>query len=88
MEKAIEQRDTRAPWILPNLSGKAFRASPYWPPQARKMNLPVEEGRQFQSTSPNLKNFGSIDGLRIIAQKSGPPPGILPLPAMRKPCLS
>ena len=41
MEKAIEQRDTRAPWILPNLFGKAFRASPYWPPLARKMNLPV-----------------------------------------------
>jgi len=41
MEKAIEQRDTRAPWIMPNLFGKAFRASPYWPPLARKMSLPV-----------------------------------------------
>ena len=41
LEKSIEQRDTRAPWILPNLWGPAFTASPYWPRLARKMNLPV-----------------------------------------------
>ena len=41
LEKCIEQHDTRAPWILPNLYGPGFTASPYWPPLARKMNLPV-----------------------------------------------
>jgi serine/threonine-protein kinase len=41
LEKCIEQRDTRAPWILPNIYGPAFTASPYWPRLARKMNLPV-----------------------------------------------
>jgi serine/threonine-protein kinase len=40
LEKGIEQHDTRAPWILPNLYGPGFTASPYWPPLARKMNLP------------------------------------------------
>jgi serine/threonine-protein kinase len=40
LEKCIEQRDTRAPWLLPNLWGPAFSASKYWPPLARKMNLP------------------------------------------------
>jgi Tfp pilus assembly protein PilF len=40
LEKAIEQRDTRAPWILPHLFGPGFTASPYWPKLAKMMNLP------------------------------------------------
>ena len=43
LEKCIEQHDTRAPWIFPNLFGPAFTASAYWPPLARKMNLTVPE---------------------------------------------
>jgi serine/threonine-protein kinase len=41
LEKCIEQRDTRAPWILPHLCGPGLTASPYWPPLARKMGLPA-----------------------------------------------
>jgi serine/threonine-protein kinase len=41
LEKCIEQRDTRAPWILPHLYGPGLTSSPYWPGLARKMNLPV-----------------------------------------------
>jgi hypothetical protein len=40
LEKAIEQGDTRAPWIGPYFANPAFTASPYWPPLARMMNLP------------------------------------------------
>jgi serine/threonine-protein kinase len=40
LEASARQRDTRAPWILPNLFGPAFTASPYWPPLARTMGLP------------------------------------------------
>jgi tetratricopeptide (TPR) repeat protein len=40
LEKAIEQRDTRAPWILPHLYGPGFTASPRWPRLAKMMNLP------------------------------------------------
>ena len=40
MEKCIEQRDTRAPWVMVNLFGPGFTASSHWPPLARKMNLP------------------------------------------------
>jgi serine/threonine-protein kinase len=41
LEKCIAQRDTRAPWILPRIYGPGFTASPYWPPLARRMNLPA-----------------------------------------------
>ncbi len=40
LEKAIEQRDTRAPWLMPHLFGPVFTASPHWPRLARMMNLP------------------------------------------------
>lgn len=39
-EKAIAQRDTRAPWIYPKLFGDLLAASPRWPTVAKKMNLP------------------------------------------------
>lgn len=44
-EKAIEQRDTRAPWILPHLyprlcSDEPLMSSPRWPTLAKMMNLP------------------------------------------------
>jgi tetratricopeptide (TPR) repeat protein len=40
LEKAIEQRDTRAPWHLPHFFGRRFTASPHWLKLARMMNLP------------------------------------------------
>jgi serine/threonine-protein kinase len=40
LEKAIQQRDTRAPWILPRLYGRQFISTPHWPRLARLMNLP------------------------------------------------
>jgi len=40
LQKMIEQRDTRAPWLLPHLFGLGFTASPYWPKLAKMMNLP------------------------------------------------
>ena len=40
LEKAIQQRDTRAPWILPRSAGGALVASAHWPRLARMMNLP------------------------------------------------
>jgi serine/threonine-protein kinase len=40
LEKAIEQHDTRAPWIVPHMFGPGFTASPYWPKLAKMMNLP------------------------------------------------
>jgi eukaryotic-like serine/threonine-protein kinase len=39
-EKVIEQRDTRAPSILPFLFGQRLVSSPYWPKLAKLMNLP------------------------------------------------
>jgi TolB-like protein/Tfp pilus assembly protein PilF len=39
LEKAIEQHDTRAPWILPRMFGDRLTSSEYWPALARKMNL-------------------------------------------------
>ncbi len=39
-EKVIEQRDTRAPWILPHFFGDLITASPRWPRLAKMMNLP------------------------------------------------
>lgn len=39
-EKAIEQRDTRAPWILPHLFGTFVTSSSRWPDLRRRMNLP------------------------------------------------
>ena len=41
LERAIEQHDTRAPYILSAFFGDMFTSTPYWPPLARKMNLPV-----------------------------------------------
>ncbi|MCG6920483.1 MAG: protein kinase [Acidobacteria bacterium] len=40
LDKAIEQRDTRAPFILPGLCGRQFVSTAYWPPLRKKMNLP------------------------------------------------
>jgi hypothetical protein len=40
LEHVIEQRDTRAPWILAHLYGPGFKASSYWPRIAKLMNLP------------------------------------------------
>ena len=40
-EKAIAQRDPRAPWILAHLFGTSITASRYWPRLAKMMNLPV-----------------------------------------------
>lgn len=39
-EKVIAQRDTRAPWILPNMTGSFLTSSPRWPRLAKLMNLP------------------------------------------------
>jgi len=39
-DKAVEQRDTRAPFIMPGMFGRQFVSTPYWPPLRRKMNLP------------------------------------------------
>ena len=39
-EKAIEQRDTRAPWIFPHMFGDLLVSSPHWPRLAKMMNLP------------------------------------------------
>jgi len=39
-EKAIAQRDTRAPWIFPHMFGDLFTSSPHWPRLAKMMNLP------------------------------------------------
>jgi eukaryotic-like serine/threonine-protein kinase len=39
--KAIEQRDARAPWILPHMFGNQLTSSSYWPALARMMNLPA-----------------------------------------------
>lgn len=41
LDKAIDQHDTRAPWILPRMFGDRFVSTPYWPALAKKMNLPV-----------------------------------------------
>lgn len=38
-EKAIEQRDTRTPWIVANLFGGLLISSPCWLGLAAKMNL-------------------------------------------------
>jgi TolB-like protein/Tfp pilus assembly protein PilF/predicted Ser/Thr protein kinase len=40
LERAIEQRDTRAPWILPHMFGNQLTSSTYWPKLAKMMNLP------------------------------------------------
>jgi tetratricopeptide (TPR) repeat protein len=39
LEKAIEQRDTRSPWIVPNLFGGLFTSSSRWQELAKKRNL-------------------------------------------------
>jgi serine/threonine-protein kinase len=39
--RAIAQRDSRAPGILPRLFGDRLMSSPQWPSLARLMNLPV-----------------------------------------------
>jgi eukaryotic-like serine/threonine-protein kinase len=39
-EKAIEQRDTRAPWITAALFGDRLTTHPRWPALRRMMNLP------------------------------------------------
>jgi serine/threonine-protein kinase len=40
-EKAIDQRDTRAPWILPHILGDLLISSQYWPGLAKRMKLPL-----------------------------------------------
>ena len=40
-EKAIEQRDPRAPWLFPLQFGELFTSSPRWPGLRRMMNLPA-----------------------------------------------
>ena len=40
-EKAIAQRDPRAPWILGHLFGTSITTSRHWPRLAKLMNLPV-----------------------------------------------
>lgn len=40
LEKAIVQRDTRAPWILPGCFGTLVTSSSRWPDLVRMMNLP------------------------------------------------
>ena len=40
--KAIDQYDTRTAFIGVGTWGSTFISTPYWPPLARKMNLPVE----------------------------------------------
>jgi len=42
-DKAADQHDTRAPWILPRMFGDRLTSSPYWTALARKMNLPAAE---------------------------------------------
>jgi serine/threonine-protein kinase len=44
-ERAIAQRDPRAPWILAHLFGNSFTSSRHWPRLAAMMNLPVVTGR-------------------------------------------
>jgi TolB-like protein len=39
-EKVIEQRDTRAPWIIPHFFGDLITSSPHWPRLRKMMNLP------------------------------------------------
>ena len=39
-EKAIEQRDTRCPWIFPHMLGNAVLSNPHWPRLAKMVNLP------------------------------------------------
>ena len=39
LEKAIGQRDTRTPWIVPHLLGSLFTSSPKWQELAKMMNL-------------------------------------------------
>ncbi len=43
-EKAIEQRDPRAPWLFPLQFGDLLTSSPRWPDLMRQMNLPVAPG--------------------------------------------
>jgi eukaryotic-like serine/threonine-protein kinase len=40
LEKAIDQRDARATWILPHFFGNLITSSPRWPKLAKMMNLP------------------------------------------------
>jgi tetratricopeptide (TPR) repeat protein len=40
--RAIEQRDTRAPWILAHLLGDRLTSSQRWPALGRLMKLPVK----------------------------------------------
>jgi serine/threonine-protein kinase len=44
-EKLIDQRDPRAPWIVPHIFGGRLKSSPRWPALARKMNLPARHGQ-------------------------------------------
>jgi tetratricopeptide (TPR) repeat protein len=45
LERAIEQRDTRTPYILTRFWGGDFTSTPHWPPLERTMNLPAGDGR-------------------------------------------
>jgi len=40
LERAIDQRDGRAPWILPHLFGRQFTSSGHWSRLAKMMHLP------------------------------------------------
>jgi TolB-like protein len=52
-ERAIAQRDPRAPWILARLFGNSFTSSRHWPRLAHLMNLPSspdnEKGRPAEA---------------------------------------
>jgi hypothetical protein len=43
-EKAIEQRDPRAPWLFPMQFGDLLTSSPRWSGLMRRMNLPTTAG--------------------------------------------
>jgi len=43
-EKAIDQRDPRAPWLFPMQFGDLLTSSPRWPGLMRRMNLPAAAG--------------------------------------------
>jgi tetratricopeptide (TPR) repeat protein len=53
-EKAVMQRDTRAPWILSRQFGGALLSSRHWPRLAKMMNLPatVASGPSGATTHP------------------------------------
>jgi len=47
--RAIEQRDTRAPWILAHLLGDRLTSSQHWPALRKMMKLTVKEVMAFRA---------------------------------------